>query len=181
MCILLQVKGNGDCLFENFVKQVIFNEENGHKKYKACHLRRQALVHFIHNCGEKEYKDCIIKQVRELYGSGEEDGTWGENIMLGLIASMWGVRFSILLSALCAEVRLRYNMEWPECDFSLLFNCNSRIGHYSGVRRNDETGVECKNIKEGQDYSSEEDRREKSKMSVPQGIIVVSVSKLQRF
>ena len=78
-----------------------------------------------------------------------------------------GVRVSILLSDLCAEVRLGHNMEWPECDFSLLFNCNSTTGHYSRVRRNDETGVECKNIKEGQDYSSQEDRREKSEMSVP--------------
>lgn len=57
--------------------------------------------------GEKEYKDWIIKQVRELHISGEEgevgpfsvntylqymlkDRSWGDNIMLAMIASMWG-------------------------------------------------------------------------------------------
>ena len=34
-------------------------------------------------------------------------------------------------------------MEWPECDFGLLYNCNSRAGHYSGVKRFDEMGVEA--------------------------------------
>ena len=134
--------------------------------------------------------------MRALYGSGEEggvgpfsvntylhymleDGIWGDNIMLGLIASMWGVRVSILLSESCAEVRLRHDMEWPECDFGLVFNCSSTGGHYNGVKRFDETGVECKEIKEGQEYSSEEDKREKYEMSVPEGMVVISVSKLQ--
>ena len=174
---------------------MIFKEDDG-DKYKACHLRRQAIVHFIRHCGDKYYKDWIINLVRELYGSGEEggvgpfsvitylhymleDGSWGDNIMLGLIASMWGVRVSILLSESCAEVRLRHDMEWPECDFGLIFNCSSTAGHYNGVKRIDETGVECKQIKEGQEYSSEEDKREKYEMSVPEGMVVISVSKLQ--
>ena len=76
-------------------------------------------------------------------------------------------------------MRLRHNLEWPECDFGLIFNCNSTAGHYNGVKRIDETGVECKQIKEGQDYSSEEDKREKYEMSVPEGMVVISVSKLQ--
>ena len=56
------------------MKQMIFKEEERDKKYQACHLRRQAIVHFICHCGEKEYKDWIIKQVRELYGNGEDGG-----------------------------------------------------------------------------------------------------------
>ena len=76
----------------------------------------------------------MIKEVKEIYGSGEdggvgrfsvktymeymvEDGTWGDNIMLGLICYMWGVRVSILLSESCAEICLRHNLEGPECDF----------------------------------------------------------------
>ena len=90
-----------------------------------------------------------------------------------------GVRISILLSDSCAEIRLRHNMEWPECDFGLIFSCNSTTGHYSGVKRIDETGVECKNIKEGQDYSSEEDRRVKFEKSVPDRTVLITVSKLQ--
>ena len=56
---------------------------------------------------------------------------------------------SILLSESCTEVCLRHNIDWPECDFGLLFNCNQRTCHYSGMKRIDETGVECKMIKEG--------------------------------
>ena len=37
-------------------------------------------------------------------------------------------------------------MDWPECDFGLIFNCSSTTGHYNGVKRIDETGVECKKI-----------------------------------
>ena len=33
-----------------------------------------------------------------------KNGSWGDNIMLGLIASMWGVCISILLADSCAEV-----------------------------------------------------------------------------
>ena len=54
--------------------------------------------------------------------------------MLHLITSMWGVRVSILLNDSCPEVRLRHDMEWPECDFGLLYKCNSRAGHYSGLK-----------------------------------------------
>ena len=193
MC--LQVEGNGDCMFESFRKQMIFKEDE-EEKYAACHLRRQCIVHFLRHCGEEEYKDWIIKQVRHLYGSGEEgglgpfsvktylhymleDGSWGDNIMLQLIASMWGVRISILLSDTCAEIRLRHNMEWPECDFGLIFNCNSKTGHYSGVKRIDETGVECKHVKEGEEYSMEEDKMVKFENSVPSGMVLISVSKLQ--
>ena len=56
---------------------------------------------------------------------------------------------SILLSESCAELRLRHDMEWPECDFGLLYNCNSRAGHYSGVKRFDEMGVEANEVKLG--------------------------------
>ena len=99
--------------------------------------------------------------------------------MIGLILSIWGVRISILLSDSCAEIRIRHNLEWPETDFGLLFNCNMATGHYSGIKCNDETGVECKQIKEGDNYSREEDKKERSELSVPKGMVVVSVAKLK--
>ena len=99
--------------------------------------------------------------------------------MLGLICSMWGVRVSILLSESCAEICLRHNFEWPECDFGLLFNCNQMTGHYSRVKRIDETGVECKFIKEGKGYSFTEDTTVRSEVKVPEGMVIVSVRKLQ--
>ena len=121
MHIFIQVEGNGDCLFLSLVKQMIFKEDDGEKRYQACHVRRQAIVHFLHHHEEEEYKNWIIKEIKQLYGSGEEgglgpfsvksylqhmvkNGSWGDNIMLGLIASMWGVRISILLADSCAEV-----------------------------------------------------------------------------
>ena len=33
-------------MFSSFVKQMVFKDEEDAKKYKACHLRRQAIVHF---------------------------------------------------------------------------------------------------------------------------------------
>ena len=99
--------------------------------------------------------------------------------MLGLIASMWDVRISILLADSCAEIQIRHDLDWPEADFGILFNCNMVTGHYSGVKCNDDLGVECKRIKEGDNYSREEDNKEKSELSVPQGMVVVSVAKLK--
>ena len=56
------------------MKQIIFKKDDGLKKYFACHLRQQAIVHFLHHMEEDEYKEWIIKQVKELYRSGEEGG-----------------------------------------------------------------------------------------------------------
>ena len=152
------------------MKQIIFKKYDSHKKYFACHVRHQAIVHFLENLEEDEYKEWIIKQVKDVYGSGEEggvgpfsiksyleymvkDGSWGDNIMLGLVASMWGVHISVLLGESCGEVRIRHNLEWPEVDFGLLFNCNMVTGHYSGVKRIHHFGVECKKINERHNYS----------------------------
>ena len=88
-----------------------------------------------------------------------------------------GVHISILLGESCGEVRIRHNLDWPEVDFGLLFNCNMVTGHYSGVKRNDEMGVECKRIKEGDNYSRNMDNRERSQ--VPEGMVIVTVSKLR--
>ena len=78
-----------------------------------------------------------------------QDDMWGDNIILHLISSMWGVRVSILLNGSCSELQLRHDMEWAKCDFGLLYNCNSREGHYSAVKRFDETGVEANKVKQG--------------------------------
>ena len=101
--------------------------------------------------------------------------------MLHLITSMWGVRVSILLTDSCAEVRLRHDMQWHECDFGLLYNCNSRVGHYSRMKRFDEMGIEAKEDKQGQDYSESEDNRVRSELNVPRGMVVVTESKWKEF
>ena len=61
----------------------------------------------------------------------------------------------------------------------MLFNCNQITGHYSGVKRTDETGIECNFIKEGKCYSVTEDTRVMSKVKVHRGMVVVSVTKFQ--
>ena len=133
--------------------------------------------------------------MKELYGAGEDnlgpfsvktyfeymaqDDTWGDNIMLHLISSMWGVRVSILLTESCSELQLRHDMEWAECDFGLLYNCNIREGHYSAVKRFDETGVEANKVKLGQDYSEREDNRVRCESDIPRGMVMVDESKLK--
>ena len=58
-------------MFSSFVKQMVSQNDEDAKKYKERHVRRQEIVHFLHHCTEDEYKDWIIKIVKELYGSGE--------------------------------------------------------------------------------------------------------------
>ena len=88
-----------------------------------------------------------------------------------------GVCITILLGKSSGQVRIRHNLDLPEVDFGLLFNCNMVTGHYSGVKRNDELGVECKRIKERDNYSRNMDKREMTQ--VPEGMVVVTVSKLK--
>ena len=53
---------------------MVIQEDDGEKIYQVCHLRRQAIVHFLHHHEEDEYKDWIIKEIKQLYRSGEEGG-----------------------------------------------------------------------------------------------------------
>ena len=53
---------------------MIFKEDDGAKRNQVCHLKRQAILHFLHHHEEDEYKNWIIKEIKELYGSGEEGG-----------------------------------------------------------------------------------------------------------
>ena len=53
-----------------------------------CHLRRQAIVHFLHHHEEDEYKDWIIKEIKQLYRSGEEGGL-GPFSVKSCICSTW--------------------------------------------------------------------------------------------
>ena len=89
-------------MFSRLVKQMIIQEDDGEKKYQVCHLRRQAIVHFLHHHEEDEYKDWIIKEIKQLYGSHEEgglgpfsvklylqhivkNGSWEDNIILFVV------------------------------------------------------------------------------------------------
>ena len=97
---------------------MIFKEDNGPKNYFGCNVRHHAIVHFLHDLEEDEYKEWIMKQVKKVYWSGEEggvgpfsiktyleymvkDGSWQDNILIGLVASMWGVHISVLLGESC--------------------------------------------------------------------------------
>ena len=99
MRIFIQVEGNGDCLFSSLVKQMIFKEDDGEKRYRACHLRRQAIVHFLHHHEEDEYKNWIIKEIKQLYGSGEEGGLGPFSVKLYLQHMVkngsWGGQYNV--------------------------------------------------------------------------------------
>ena len=71
-------------------------------------------------------------------------------------------------------------MTWNGLNVILVFcNCNSREGHYSAVKRFDETGVEANKVKPGQDYSEREDNRVRFESDVPRGMVMVDESKLK--
>ena len=59
----------------------------------------------------------------------------GRQYYVGIDCNYVGVRVSILLSESCAEARLRHDMEWPECDLGLVFNCSSTGGDLRDLMR----------------------------------------------
>ena len=64
---------------------------------------------------------------------------WGDSVILSLLASIWSVRVTIVVSRTLQEVRFRHDLDLKFTDISLVFNTSEGNGHYSGfIRRNQE-------------------------------------------
>ena len=91
-----------------------------------------------------------------------KDTTWGDSITLCLLASMWGVRITIVDSKNFNETRIRHDRDLSkDIDFILLFNGIEEKGHYSSIRRSDRVLNEAKMLKRTAGYDVEKDCRER--------------------
>ena len=86
----------------------------------------------------------------------------GDSITLCLLASMWGVRITVVDSKNFNETRIRHDRDLSkDIDFILLFNGIKEKGHYSSIRRSDRVLNEAKMLKRTTGYDVERDCRER--------------------
>lgn len=167
---LKPVRGDGNCLFNAVRRGLVL----GTSYYKSQHLRRQ----LVQYCLDNQYSVLQPMQhdLADLYGDGTHfwpvnfveylrylslDGSWGDQIVLYLIARMWNLRISVVyagggaVDAPVWEVPFRHAGSLEDADLVLVFD---GFGHYSAAVPADGTGVECEKVswKEGDTHFSTE-------------------------
>ena len=94
-----------------------------------------------------------------------KDKKWGGNsIFLGLVASMWAFRITILRADTGREVKYRHNLSLGATDIGLLFNGNPECGHYSGLWRMDRQFMTSKAVKLSKGFDQKVDEMERKAM-----------------
>lgn len=154
------------------MEQLSFKSQYCEQTYKAVQFRRQVIAHA---CEGIEYLNMFLKkEIRELYGSGEEDhgpfsvkgylkfmlrdGEWGDSIFLYLIASCWGLRLTVVRSDSCVEVQYRHEKPLSEVDIGLLYNCSLSCGHYWGLMRFDGYYCTSRKVAGASGYHPDQDK-----------------------
>ena len=89
-----------------------------------------------------------------------DDCVWGDFIVLTLIATMWGVRITVVRGDSCGEVRLRHNCALINSDFVILFNGRELTGHYSAVTRCDQSKLKATPISKTKEFDYRVDTSE---------------------
>ena len=152
-CDLHQVGKDGNCLF-NAVRQCIAVSL---PYFKSRHLWQQMVQFAIE--GQYFLIPTVMPQIQGLYGNSDfffpvtfkeylqymlEDGVWGDQVALYLIARMWNMKISILVAGgwqvtvEIYKVPLHHQGGMVEADIVVAFNGH---GHYSPVVCNDKTLV----------------------------------------
>ena len=85
---------------------------------------------------------------------------WGDSIFLGLVASMWGYRITVLRADNGREMRYRHDMPLGGTDIGLLFNGKIESGHYSGLWRMDGEFMSSKAVKVSKGFDEKVDKME---------------------
>ena len=126
---------DGNCQSVGVLSQVKFVNDRSRIKFNHMYLRRMLVSHFI-SCKDLLY-DTVKQGILENYGwDNSEIGPFSikgymkymmqnksrrDSITLCLIASMWGVRITVLDSKNFNEVRIRHERQLNEdIDFLLL-------------------------------------------------------------
>ena len=130
------------------------------KKYGFHQLRFQAVEHMV------THRDLLFEQlseeIRMTYGALEDveqnegggysyksychymrkNGTWGDLIMLKVIASMWSCKITVIHADHFFQTKIRHDGQVKEADIILVFNASYHHGHYiTTVRTNGENFI----------------------------------------
>ena len=174
---------DGNCQFVAVLSQIKFVNDRSRIKFNHMYLRRMLVSHFI-SCKDLLY-DTVKQGILENYGwDNSEIGpfsikgylkymmqnkSWGDSITLCLIASMWGVRITVLDSKNLNEVRTKHERQLNEdIDFLLLFNGVEEKGHYSCIRRSDRVPNEAKGLKRTSGFDVDKDCAERVMCNDPE-------------
>ena len=98
-----------------------------------------------------------------------KDKKWGDSIFLGLLASMWGCRITVLRADNGREIRYRHDMSLGATDIGLLFNGKIECGHYSGLWRMDGEFMTSQAVKESKGFDGKIDQMEMEAMMSEDG------------
>ena len=89
-----------------------------------------------------------------------KDKVWGDSIFIGLVASMWECRISVLRADSGKVVNYRHELPLGMCDVGLLFNCRLHSGHYSALWRMDGNFVKTEKVKKSIGFKDDVDETE---------------------
>ena len=84
----------------------------------------------------------------------------GDSILIGLVASMWGCRISVLRADSGKVVNYRHELPLGMCDIGLLFNCKLHSGHYCGLWRMDGNFVKTEKVQKSIGFKDDVDQKE---------------------
>ena len=79
-----------------------------------------------------------------------------DSIFIKLVASIWGIRISIVRTDNCAELKFRYDLNLDDVDMALLYNGVPSEGHYSALikvgKELSTYKLNCKEVKYSNNY-----------------------------
>ena len=145
-----KVKQDCNCMVQSILEQVSMKTEEVMNRYSSIYLRRQVINHGLNNIDI--LRPFLEKNIREIYGLGEggigpfsicsyfehilQDKSWRDSIFVNLLASLWGVRITILRCDTFTEIRYRHEGSLKEVCIGLLYNGKEEGGgHYSPLVR----------------------------------------------
>ena len=177
--MLLQTKGDGNCLLNAVLGSCDFVEEEDGQKFGPHQLRLAIINHFI------DYRellfDEISEEIRLVHGALEDTDSgnggysyksyleymmknkvWCDTIMIKGIASMWSVKITVMYADTFYKVPYRHELASPLADIVLLFNGHYVNGHYCATLkvRGDNFVIGIPYAGEG--YCRDDDRMERS-------------------
>ena len=168
---LFKVKADGNCIVQSILKQVSMKTEGVMNRYSSIYLRRQVINNGLNNI--EILRTFLEKNIREIYGLGEggigpfsicsyfehilKDKSWRDSIFVNLLASVWGVRITILRCDTLTEIRYRHESPLKEVCIGLLYNEKEEGGgHYSPLVRVDGEFLDSTTLFLSEEYYDED-------------------------
>ena len=143
--------------------------------YTSTYIRRQVIAHFLGSYDM--YKDRVSDFVCNEYGRIDsqegpfslkswcehilKDKTYCDAMVIGLLASVFGCRITVVRSDNLTEMRFRHNKPLENSEFVFLYNCSPLGGHYSACLKGGEgleyLTMECEQVRVSTLYDREVD------------------------